>query len=46
VRSFGTTGVPETFVINRKGRIVAVRRYQLAGSWLQQTVQRVLAEPA
>jgi cytochrome c biogenesis protein CcmG, thiol:disulfide interchange protein DsbE len=46
VRSFGTTGVPETFVINRKGRIVAVRRYQLAGTWLQQTVQRALTEPA
>jgi cytochrome c biogenesis protein CcmG/thiol:disulfide interchange protein DsbE len=46
VRSFGTTGVPETFVIDRKGRIVAVRRYQLAGNWLQQTVARVLKEPA
>jgi cytochrome c biogenesis protein CcmG/thiol:disulfide interchange protein DsbE len=46
VRSFGTTGVPETFVIDRKGRIVAVRRYQLAGDWLQQKVARVLQEPA
>lgn len=46
VRSFGTTGVPETFVINRKGRIVALRRYQLAGPWLQQTVQRILSQPA
>jgi cytochrome c biogenesis protein CcmG/thiol:disulfide interchange protein DsbE len=46
VRSFGTTGVPETFVIDRSGRIVAVRRYQLAGNWLQQTVARVLQEHA
>ena len=46
VRSFGTTGVPETFVLDRRGRIVAVRRYQLAGNWLQQTVRRVLQEPA
>jgi cytochrome c biogenesis protein CcmG/thiol:disulfide interchange protein DsbE len=46
VRSFGTTGVPETFVIDRQGRIVAVRRYQLAGNWLQQTVARVLQERA
>ena len=46
VRSFGTTGVPETFVIDRQGRIVAVRRYQLAGNWLQQTVARVLRESA
>jgi cytochrome c biogenesis protein CcmG, thiol:disulfide interchange protein DsbE len=44
VRSFGTTGVPETFVINRQGRIVAVRRYQLDGTWLRQTLPRILAE--
>ena len=35
VRSFGTTGVPETFVIDRHGRIAALRRYQLDGKWLQ-----------
>jgi cytochrome c biogenesis protein CcmG, thiol:disulfide interchange protein DsbE len=43
VRSFGTTGVPETFVIDRQGRIVAVRRYQLDGTWLRQTLPRILA---
>lgn len=41
-RSFGVTGVPETFVINRQGRIVALQRQQLAGNWLQQTVAQVL----
>jgi cytochrome c biogenesis protein CcmG/thiol:disulfide interchange protein DsbE len=46
VKAFGTTGVPETFVINRQGRIVALRRYQLAGTWLQQTMTRVLAQSA
>jgi cytochrome c biogenesis protein CcmG, thiol:disulfide interchange protein DsbE len=46
VRSFGTDGVPETFVIDRQGRVAAVRRFQLAGSWLAQTVARVLAERA
>jgi cytochrome c biogenesis protein CcmG/thiol:disulfide interchange protein DsbE len=46
VRSFGTTGVPETFIINRQGKIVAIRRYQLAGNWVQQTVARVLGERA
>ncbi|HEV3056492.1 MAG TPA: TlpA disulfide reductase family protein, partial [Solirubrobacteraceae bacterium] len=46
VKSFGTDGVPETFVINRRGRIVALRRYQLAGNWLQQTVSRILTQPA
>ena len=44
VRSFGTTGVPETFVIDRQGRIAALRRYQLDGEWLQQTLPRLLAE--
>lgn len=46
VKSFGVDGVPETFVINRQGRIVALRRYQLAGNWLQQTVAHVLAQSA
>ena len=46
VRGFGTSGVPETFVINRQGKIVALRRYQLTGTWLQQTVSRLLAQPA
>ena len=46
VRGFGTTGVPETFVIDRQGRVAAVRREQLVGSWLAQTVARVLRQPA
>jgi cytochrome c biogenesis protein CcmG, thiol:disulfide interchange protein DsbE len=46
VRSFGTTGVPETFVINRQGHIVALRRYQLDKQWLSQTLPRVLADPS
>lgn len=46
VKGFGTTGVPETFVINRRGRIVALRRYQLAGNWLEQTMTRILAQSA
>jgi cytochrome c biogenesis protein CcmG, thiol:disulfide interchange protein DsbE len=44
VKSFGTNGVPETFVINRQGRIVALRRYQLAGAWLERTMSRILTE--
>ena len=46
VRAFGTTGVPETFVIDRRGRIAALRRYQLNGQWLQQTLPRLLSEPS
>jgi cytochrome c biogenesis protein CcmG/thiol:disulfide interchange protein DsbE len=44
VRGFGTTGVPETFVINREGKIVALQRSQLDATWLQQTLPRILAE--
>ena len=44
VRSFGTTGVPETFVIDRQGRIAALRRYQLDSHWVQQTLPRVIAQ--
>ncbi|HTT28386.1 MAG TPA: TlpA disulfide reductase family protein [Solirubrobacteraceae bacterium] len=46
VKGFGTSGVPETYVINRQGRIVALQREQLAGGWLQQTVSRFLTQPA
>jgi cytochrome c biogenesis protein CcmG, thiol:disulfide interchange protein DsbE len=42
-RAFGVDGVPETFVINRQGRVVALQREQLAGSWLQQAVAHVLS---
>jgi cytochrome c biogenesis protein CcmG/thiol:disulfide interchange protein DsbE len=44
VRSFGTTGVPETFIINRAGRIQALRRYQLTQSWVKQTLPAILGE--
>jgi cytochrome c biogenesis protein CcmG/thiol:disulfide interchange protein DsbE len=43
VRSFGTTGVPETFVINRQGRVQALRRFQLDGSWLKTVLPAILA---
>jgi cytochrome c biogenesis protein CcmG/thiol:disulfide interchange protein DsbE len=44
VRSFGTNGVPETFIINRAGRIQALRRYQLDSKWLQATLPAILSE--
>ena len=43
VRSFGTTGVPETFVIDRRGRIAAIRRFQIDQRWLAQTLPAILA---
>ena len=44
VRSFGTTGVPETFVINRKGQIQALQRFPVTTQWLNQTLPRIWAE--
>jgi cytochrome c biogenesis protein CcmG, thiol:disulfide interchange protein DsbE len=44
VRSFGTTGVPETFVIDRQGRIAALRRFQIDSKWLSQTLPPILAQ--
>jgi cytochrome c biogenesis protein CcmG/thiol:disulfide interchange protein DsbE len=44
VRAFGTNEVPETFVIDRHGRIVALRRYQVDSQWLKQTLPPLLAE--
>ena len=46
VRSFGTTGVPETFVINRRGQIQALQRFPVTTQWLNQTLPRILAEKA
>jgi len=42
--SFGTSQVPESFVIDRAGRIEALRRYQLSGAWVYDTLTRVLSE--
>ena len=44
LRSLGVDGVPETFVLNRQGRVVALRRYQLAGTWLEQSVAPLLSQ--
>lgn len=44
--SWGVNGVPETFVLNRQGRVVALQRYQLGGTWLSQTVASLLGPAA
>lgn len=44
VRSFGSTGVPETFVINRRGRIQALQRFPVTTQWLNQTLPHILNE--
>lgn len=42
VHSYGVDGIPETFVINRAGRIEALNRGQLTGQWLNQTLPKIL----
>jgi cytochrome c biogenesis protein CcmG/thiol:disulfide interchange protein DsbE len=44
VRSFGAQGVPETFVIDRRGDVAAVRRYQLNNTWLASTLPKILEQ--
>lgn len=44
VPSLGTTGVPETFVIDRKGRIAALQRFPVDAAWLAKTLPPILAE--
>jgi cytochrome c biogenesis protein CcmG/thiol:disulfide interchange protein DsbE len=45
-RSLGVTGYPETFVIDRRGRVAAVRRFPVDQRWLDQQLPRLLAEKA
>jgi cytochrome c biogenesis protein CcmG/thiol:disulfide interchange protein DsbE len=44
VPSLGTTGVPETFVIDRRGRIAALQRFPVDAAWLAKTLPPILAE--
>ncbi|HEY2769282.1 MAG TPA: TlpA disulfide reductase family protein [Solirubrobacteraceae bacterium] len=46
VHAFGTNAVPETFVIDRQGRIAAIRRFQLTGNWLHQTLAKLMEQRA
>ena len=44
VHAFGLKAVPETFVVDRRGRIVAARAGEVSRRWLTQTLARVLPE--
>lgn len=37
-RAYGTTKLPETFILDRKGRVVAVSRGQISGRFLQNAI--------
>jgi cytochrome c biogenesis protein CcmG, thiol:disulfide interchange protein DsbE len=43
-QDWGTTGVPETYVIDRQGRVAAIRRYEINRSWLESTLAPLLAQ--
>ncbi len=45
-RSFGIDGVPETFVINRQGRIQALQRFPVTSEWLNRALAPILSEPS
>jgi cytochrome c biogenesis protein CcmG/thiol:disulfide interchange protein DsbE len=42
-RAYGVTGVPETFVLDPRGRIVAIQRNQLTSSWIASAVDPMIA---
>lgn len=42
--AFGATGVPETYIINREGKVAAIRRYQVSRSWLSGALAPLLAQ--
>ena len=42
--SYGTRGMPETFVIDRDGRIAAARRGPIDQKWIDETLPPILAE--
>jgi cytochrome c biogenesis protein CcmG, thiol:disulfide interchange protein DsbE len=46
VHEFGVTGYPETFIIDRRGRVAALRRFPVTRQWLDQHLPKLLAEPA
>ena len=41
---YGATGYPETFIVDREGKIAAARRYPVTQEWLDEHLDPVLAE--
>ena len=46
VRKWGQTGYPENFVIDRDGRIAAIRRFPITQEWVDGTLKPILDEEA
>jgi cytochrome c biogenesis protein CcmG/thiol:disulfide interchange protein DsbE len=45
-RRLGVTGYPETFLIDRKGRIAALQRFPVTQQWLDRHLPKLLEERA
>jgi cytochrome c biogenesis protein CcmG, thiol:disulfide interchange protein DsbE len=45
-REFGVSGYPETFLIDRKGRVAALQRFPVTQEWLDRHLPKLLAEQA
>jgi cytochrome c biogenesis protein CcmG, thiol:disulfide interchange protein DsbE len=45
-KAYGVTGMPETFVIDPRGRIVALRRTEITSSWIAATIDPLIAPGA
>lgn len=45
-KDFGTRRMPESFVIDRDGNVVALQRFQVNDAWLNSVLPPVLAEKA
>lgn len=43
-RDYGVTGYPETFLIDREGRVAALRRQPVTQAWLDEHLPKLLAE--
>jgi cytochrome c biogenesis protein CcmG/thiol:disulfide interchange protein DsbE len=41
-QAYGITGVPETFIVNRQGRVEADNTYELTRGWLDRTLDKAL----
>jgi cytochrome c biogenesis protein CcmG/thiol:disulfide interchange protein DsbE len=46
VREWGQTGYPESYVIDRRGKVAAVRRFPVTQKWLDDTLPPLLGESA
>jgi cytochrome c biogenesis protein CcmG, thiol:disulfide interchange protein DsbE len=46
VRQWGQTGYPENYVIDRQGKVAAVRRFPVTQKWLDKTLDPLLDESA